>query len=62
MREVAQVHKFPVLRDGVNQALLEDVRKKVDGYLAELFDGEDLVKVDGLVSFTFGSATIQVTA
>jgi hypothetical protein len=30
-------------------------------WLRELFEDDDLVRVDDLVSFTFGSATIQVT-
>jgi hypothetical protein len=55
------VHKFPVLRDGVNEKLLEKVRKNVDTCLSALFDEEDLVRMDGMTSFPFGSATIHVT-
>ena len=55
------MHKFPVLKDGVNEKLLEKVRKKVDACLSGLFDKEDLVKVDGMTSFSFGSATVNVT-
>lgn len=55
------MHKFPILKDGVNEELLVSVRAKVDEYLKDFFDEEDLVKVDDLVSFSFGSATIQVT-
>ena len=55
------MHKFPVLKDGANEPLLKRVRLQVDELLKELFDEEDLVRVDDLVSFEFGSATIQVT-
>ncbi len=55
------MHKFPLLKDGVNGPLLEEVRGKVNVWLRELFEDDDLVRVDDLVSFTFGSATIQVT-
>ncbi len=55
------MHKFPVLRDGINEKLLGKVRKSVDTCLSGLFDEGDLVKVDGMTSFTFGSATVNVT-
>ncbi|MFA7620676.1 MAG: YbjN domain-containing protein [Aminobacteriaceae bacterium] len=54
------MHKFPLLKDGVNEKLLKEVRSKVDRWLDELFDEGDLTRVDDLTQFTFGSATIQV--
>lgn len=54
------MRKFPILKDGVNEAILANVRRKVDLYFAELFDDEDIVRVDDMISFTFGSATVQV--
>lgn len=55
------MHKFPLLKDGVNEKMLTEVRKKVDSWMDEFFDEDDLVRVDDLISFQFGSATIQVT-
>ncbi len=55
------MHKFPVLKDGVNEKLLAEARAKVDRWLGEFFDDGDLTRVDDLVQFEFGSATIQVT-
>ncbi|MDI9370804.1 MAG: YbjN domain-containing protein [Synergistaceae bacterium] len=55
------MHKFPILKDGVNEKLLAEARAKVDKWLDEFFDEGDLTKVDDLVQFEFGSATIQVT-
>ena len=55
------MRKFPILRDGVNKDLLGAVRAKVGAFLPELFDEEDLVQVDDIFSFSFGSATIQVS-
>ena len=56
-----RVHKFPVLKDGVNGPMVEEVRAKVNTWLREFFDEDDLVRVEDLVAFCFGSATIQVT-
>ena len=55
------MHKFPIFKDGVNGPMLDEVRAKVHTWLREFFDEEDLVRVDELLSFSFGSARIQVT-
>ena len=52
---------FPILKDGVNATLLTKTRNTVADYLMDFFDAEDLVRVDDLFSFSFGSATVQVT-
>ena len=54
------MHKFPLFKDGINEALLKSVEQKTDAWLKELFDEGDLTKVDNITSFSFGSATIQV--
>ena len=54
------MHKFPLLKDGINEELLKKAGQKVDDWLKELFDKADLTKVDNITSFSFGSATIQV--
>ncbi len=55
------MHKFHLLKDGVNGPLMDEVRAKVNTWLREFFDEDDLMRVEDLVSFSFGSATIQVT-
>ena len=55
------MRKFPLLKDGVNATLLTKTRNTVADYLMDFFDAEDLVRVDDLFSFSFGSATVQVT-
>ena len=54
------MHKFPLFKDGINEALLKSVEQETDAWLKELFDEGDLTKVDNITSFSFGSATIQV--
>ncbi len=54
------MHKFPLLEDGINGELLKSAGHKTDAWLKELFDEGDLMKVDNITSFIFGSATIQV--
>ena len=60
-RGAVPVRKLPILTDGVNAALLAKIRNTVADYLMDFFDAEDLVRVDDLFSFSFGSATVQVT-
>ncbi len=43
---------------GVNEDLLKEVREKVKTYLKEVVD--DFVEVDGILSFTYGSVTVNV--
>jgi len=43
---------------GVNEALLKDVKGKVRAYLKEVVD--DFVEIDGILSFTYGSVTVNV--
>ena len=43
---------------GVNEDLLKEVREKVKTYLKEMVD--DFVEVDGVLSFNYGSVTVNV--
>ncbi len=54
------MHKFAALKDGANETLLAEVRKRVAGMLKNFFDPEDLTVVDDLTAFSFGSATVYV--
>lgn len=54
------MHKFAILKDGANDRLLMEVQGNVSRLLGCFFDKEDLTTVDGIASFTFGSATVQV--
>lgn len=52
--------KFNILKNGVNEALLQTTHEKVAAYLQQIFEEYELVKVNGLYSFTFGSVQIEV--
>ena len=54
------MHKFTALKDGVNEPLLAEVRKRVAEMLKDFFDPEDLTVVDDITAFSFGSATVQI--
>jgi uncharacterized protein YjfI (DUF2170 family) len=52
--------KFNILKNGVNEALLQNTHQKVDSYLQQIFEEHELVKIDGLYAFTFGTVQIEV--
>jgi uncharacterized protein YjfI (DUF2170 family) len=52
--------KFNILKNGVNEALLQTTHEKVAGYLKQIFEEHELVKVDELYSFTFGTVHIEI--
>ena len=52
--------KFALLKDGVNETLIKATQTKIASYLSRLFDEQELVIVDGLHAFTFGTVQIEV--
>ncbi|MDO1450084.1 YbjN domain-containing protein [Rhodocytophaga aerolata] len=52
--------KFALLKDGVNETLIKATQTKIASYLSRLFDEQELVIVDGLYAFTFGTVQIEV--
>jgi hypothetical protein len=52
--------KFALLKDGVNQTLINVTQDKIANYLLQLFDEHELVNVEGLYAFTFGTVQIEV--
>jgi hypothetical protein len=52
--------KFALLKNGVNETLIKATQDKVAGYLTRLFDEQELVKVEGLFAFTYGTVQIEV--
>ena len=52
--------KFALLKNGVNEALIKSTHAKITGYLNQLFDEQEIVKVDGLYAFTFGTVQIEI--
>ncbi len=52
--------KFALLKDGVNETLINATQNKVASYLSRLFDEQELVNIEGLYAFTYGTVQIEV--
>lgn len=52
--------RFPVLQDGSSETLLAEIQQRVGSLLARFFEDGELGSVDGIVAFSFGSATVQI--
>jgi hypothetical protein len=49
-----------MLQNGTNEALLSSVRANVKTYLNQMFDSGEIVEMEEVVAFTFGSVTVNV--
>lgn len=52
--------KFDILKDGENAALLASTQATVDKYINEMFEADEIIKIDDLYSFSFGSVSVNV--
>jgi len=52
--------KFNILKDGENTAVLASTQATVDRYMNEMFDADEIIKIDDLYSFSFGSISVNV--
>ncbi|TAF64397.1 MAG: hypothetical protein EAZ55_11200 [Cytophagales bacterium] len=52
--------KFKALKDGVNDALLASTRQKIEAYMKEIFHDHEIVQVEGVYSFVFGTITVNI--
>jgi hypothetical protein len=52
--------KFHILKEGVNETLINATREKITTYLSELFEPHELVEIDGMYSFSFGTVTVCI--
>ncbi len=52
--------KFNVLNTGDNQALINETYAKIDGFVEELFHEDEVIKIDDMYSFSFGTVTINM--
>jgi uncharacterized protein YjfI (DUF2170 family) len=52
--------KFAILKNGVNESLAASVQQKVTDYLGRLFEPYELVTVEGISAFTYGTVQIEV--
>lgn len=52
--------KFKVLHSGENQALVDATYAKIDGYMKELFHEDEVIKIDDLYSFSFGTVSVNI--
>jgi len=52
--------KFKVLHSGENQALIDSTYAKIDGYMSEMFHEDEIIKIDDLYSFSFGTITVNI--
>ena len=52
--------KFKILATGENQALVNETYAKVDKYISELFHEDEIIKIDDMYSFSFGSVSVNI--
>ncbi|WP_051633226.1 YbjN domain-containing protein [Thermonema rossianum] len=52
--------KFKVLKEGVNEALIEKTHQKIQSFIQELFHEDEVITLDGTYSFTFGTVSVNV--
>ncbi len=52
--------KFKVLHTGENQALIEETYAKIDGFINQMFHEDEIIKIDDLYSFSFGTVTVNI--
>lgn len=52
--------KFQILHTGENQALINETYAKIDGYINELFHADEIIKIDDLYSFSFGTVAVNI--
>jgi hypothetical protein len=52
--------KFKVIKEGVNEELLQKTSAKVDGYVKELFHDYEVTKLEDTYSFLFGTISVNV--
>ena len=52
--------KFNILKNGVNEALIASVQSTVDGFVKEMFNEDEVIKLDNLYSFSFGSIAVNI--
>lgn len=52
--------KFNILHTGENQALINTTYTKIDGYIKELFHEDEVIKIDDMYSFSFGTVTVNI--
>lgn len=52
--------KFPIIKEGVNEVLIQETQSKIEQYLSQIFDKNEITKVDSLYAFTFGTVQIEI--
>lgn len=52
--------KFKILHTGENQALVNETYKKIEGYIGQLFHEDEIIKIDDMFSFSFGTVTVNI--
>lgn len=52
--------KFKILKDGVNEAVMASTQATVDRYMKEMFNEDEIIKLDDLYSFSFGSIAVNI--
>ncbi len=52
--------KFNILKNGENEALMASTLTKVDGFINDLFSEDEIIHLDNLYSFSFGSISVNI--
>jgi hypothetical protein len=52
--------KFHVLKSGENTQLIKDTHTKIQGFLKELFHDDEIIHLDEMYSFSFGTVSVNI--
>jgi uncharacterized protein YjfI (DUF2170 family) len=52
--------KFQILKTGDNLALVASTREKIDSYLHELFHDDEIIHIDDMYTFSFGTVSVNI--
>ena len=53
--------KFKFLKQGVNKDLMEKTKQKVEKYLSKILEKDELITLNDIYSFKFGTVMVQIT-
>ena len=52
--------KFKLLKEGINEQLIQKTKGKVEKFLNDILHKDELIKIDDIYSFKFGTVMVQV--
>lgn len=52
--------QISILKDGVNESIMQEAFEKTKGWLVELLGEDKVIHIDNMLSFDFGTVSVQV--